>query len=58
MPELLLDYVLAVTSPHSKPVPLSVVSVEGQGQDVDPVEEEEDIWLIGVGLFGVSNDIL
>lgn len=43
MPELFLECVLAVTSPQSKPVPLRAVSVEGQGQDVDPVEEEEDI---------------
>lgn len=56
--ELLLECVLAVTSPQNKPVPPSVVSVEGQGQDVDPVEEEEDIWLTVVGSFGVSGDTL
>lgn len=51
MLELLLS-VLAVTSAQSKHVPFSVVSGDGQEQDVDPAEEEEDICLEGVGLFG------
>lgn len=51
MPELLLS-VLAVTSPQSKHVPFSVLSVEGQEQDVGPAEKEQDICLKGVGLFG------
>lgn len=54
----LLNYSLSMPSLLSKPVPCSVVSVEGQRQDVDPVEEEGNIWLTGVGLFGESNDIL
>lgn len=49
----LLFCVLAVTSSQSKHVLFNLVSVGGQKQDVDPAEEEEHIYLKGVGLFGV-----